>query len=487
MTVKKREFVALVSSLALLGMVVSAPAYAGDDRSRSSIQLAKPRNLAGTPTATSIRANFSPVANASSYTVRVKQGERTVAGTCSTNVSSCTISGLSPLTKYKITVRAIGNRTTYTDSDESDEVSVNTTARIIHSIRWASACHDSIQCRAASGGSSTYAEGLSIVSIASDPSEPGWTFTGWSSSNSSVAPTPSSTPASPYDNLVFTAQWRANTYNVSWASACHDSTHCTVASGGSSSYTAGQTITPASDPSEPGWTFTGWSSSNSSVAPTPSSTPASPYDNLVFTAQWTAVPTTHMVTWNPMCPSGGVGCEITTTSYTEGQALGGNPPFVHDDNCSLFGWHLENDLTTSVDGNFVPSAPYGDITINATFGGCGGSQGNGGNGGGPTDPGNGGNGGNPTDPGNGGGPTGPLTHTVTWIDNCDGCSGSPRYVMRFNDGDPIGGDPRSVPGTSYAGSFANWVWSVDPTIDVWDLLAMIFHEDVVFEGIWLNM
>lgn len=444
--VQGRKFAALASSLALLGMVVSAPAHAGDDRSRRLIQLAKPRGLSATPAATSLVATFNTVANASSYTVRVypERGERLV-GSYSSSSSSVRVTGLSPLTKYKITVRAIGNRTTYTDSDESDEVRVMTTRLVTYNVFWESACHNLSFCTPATGGSNTYTEGQAIVSRATDPRETGWTFAGWSSSNTQATTDPSITPVSPYGNITFTAQWRPVTYNITWLSGCHNLSVCTPASisqttytpggginspysnpselgwtwtgwsfslplvgppivaapygdltvtatwranpthaimwdlacpdanpcgdtsGGSSVYTEGLDITyPTSNPSVSGWTFNGWSSSSSAIT-SPSTTPASPYGDITFTALWTsdspATPGTHKITWDPNCPSDISGCQITTTYYTEGQAIGTIPDLPYVPGSISNGWISFSDGFLGANPDFVPQSPYKDYVF----------------------------------------------------------------------------------------------------------------------------
>jgi uncharacterized repeat protein (TIGR02543 family) len=367
--IKSRKFVALVSSLALLGMVVSAPAHAGDDRSRRLIQLAKPRGLAATPAATSIVATFSTVSNASSYTVRVypERGERLV-GSYNSSSPSVRVTGLSPVTKYKITVRAIGNRTTYTDSDESDEVRVTTTRLATYSITWNSACHDSNFCTPATGGSNTYTEGQAIVSRASDPRETGYTFVGWSSSNTLATTDPSITPVSPYGNITFTALWTPVTYNITWNSACHNPSVCTLASISQSTYTPGQGIdSPYSNPSELGWTWTGWTWDLPFVTVPPRGPRvAAPYGDLTFTGTWTANPT-HAVSWDLACPdanpcgsaSGG------SVNYTEGLDITYPTEAPSVSGWIFDGWSSNSSAITTP--STTPITPYGDITFTAQW------------------------------------------------------------------------------------------------------------------------
>ncbi len=363
-TIKSRKFFALVSSLALLVMVVSAPAHAGDDRSRRLIQLAKPRGLSATPKATSIVATFSTVSNASSYTVRVypERGER-VVGSYNSSSPSVRVTGLSPATKYKITVRAIGNRTTYTDSDESDEVRVTTTRLPTYSITWNSACHNSNFCTIATGGSNSYTEGQAIVSRASDPQEAGYTFAGWSSNNSQATTDPSITPVSPYGPITFTALWTPVTYDITWNSACHNSSVCSTASISQFNYTPGQPIdSPYSNPSEPGWTWAGWAFN----LPLVSGQVPAPYGPLTVTGTWRANPT-HAITWDLACPdanpcgsaSGG------SANYTEGLDITYPTAEPSVSGWIFDGWTSNSSAITSP--ATTPTAPYGDIVFTAQW------------------------------------------------------------------------------------------------------------------------
>lgn len=125
----------LIASIAvtalLLGTSAAIPAFAqgaSAEKSRGAIKLAKPKNLSVTPAATSVSVAFSNVPNASSYTVRVYPSSTEIlVGPAHTNFNSGDfVTGLSPMTKYKITITAIGNGTTYSNSDESDAVRTTT-------------------------------------------------------------------------------------------------------------------------------------------------------------------------------------------------------------------------------------------------------------------------------------------------------------------------------------------------------------------------
>ena len=458
-------------------MVGTAPVNAGDDRSRRTTQLAKPRILSATPAATSMVVNFTTIANASSYTVRIIRSER-VFQTFPNASTGGTFSNLEPLTKYKVTVRAIGSGN-YVNSDESDEFTVTTTRLVSYPITWVAACPTD-SCTPIQPSQVTYTAGQSIDSPYQRATTPGWHFNGW---NFSLPLVVGGAPkvAAPYGELTITQQWALNpSHTVTWVLACPGGNSCGSTSGGSSTYTEGLGITyPTVDPSVTGWHFDGWSSDNPATISSPDTTPVSPYKNITFTAQWSA--NTYNVFWDSACLDQSA-CTVAaggSSSYLTGQSIANVASDPDESGRTFAGW-LSSNPSATTDPLVKPVSPYGDITFTAQWTAA---PNTGGSGGGPTGP---DNGGGPAGPDNGGGPTGPTTHTVTWVDNCLGCSGSARYTMTFNDGDAIGGDPRPVPGTSLAGSFANWVWYGDPTIDVWDLLAMIFHEDVVFEGTWNN-
>jgi hypothetical protein len=90
-----------------------------------------PRPAAPTITVTSpssVKASFAPVANAVSYTLRVYRADGTTpVGVPRTNFTTGTgITGLDPQTTYRFGVTAIGDATTYVDSDQSVLTSAKT-------------------------------------------------------------------------------------------------------------------------------------------------------------------------------------------------------------------------------------------------------------------------------------------------------------------------------------------------------------------------
>ena len=376
---KNKKFVAMISLISLLSMVNFAPAQAGDSKSKRVIELANPSGVVVTPASTSLAITFNRVPNASSYTVRVYQGsnEKLVGSARTLFNPGNSVTGLTPSTEYKVSVQAIGNGTTYSNSDDSRKVKTRTTGPVNtpFNINWVSNCPDALLCTPASGGQNFYIATQAITTPASTPSQPGFTFTGWSSNNPNVVSTNfPTTPRSTFGAVTFTGQWRVNTYTVTWDTNC--SLQCTPGTGGQNSYTAGQAITtPSSDPSRPGFTFDGWASNNPVGASTPS-TPLSPFGNVVFTAKWIA--NTYSVTWNTNCPA----VLMPFTSCTD--ASGGSPSYITgttittpSSNPSAPGWTFDGwtsssasvvaDLSSTSASTHSPVSAYGNLIFTAKW------------------------------------------------------------------------------------------------------------------------
>lgn len=342
-------------------MVGTAPVNAGDDRSRRTTQLAKPRILSATPAATSMVVNFTTIANASSYTVRIIRSER-VFQTFPNASTGGTFSQLEPLTKYKVTVRAIGSGN-YVNSDESDEFTVTTTRLVVYNITWAANCPTD-SCTPIQPSQVTYTAGQSIDSPYQRATTPGWHFNGW---NFSLPLVVGGAPkvAAPYGELTITQLWAINpSHTITWDLACPDENLCGSTSGGSSTYTEGLGITyPTVDPSVTGWHFDGWSSNYPATISSPDTTPVAPYKNITFTAQWSAetpnTPRSHTITWDASCPV----CTVAYTTYVEGQAIGEGPDMPFNPGNTNNGWHTYSGGVILYDPEWVPPAPYIEYTF----------------------------------------------------------------------------------------------------------------------------
>jgi hypothetical protein len=128
---------ASIAALLLLGTLAygtQAQAQVSIVKAQGAVKLATPRNLVLVSGATSITATFSPVANASSYTLRVypAKGQLMVGAARAQFVSGGLVTGLSALTTYRITVQAIGNGTTFSNSEASDGVRTTTLIDCAH-------------------------------------------------------------------------------------------------------------------------------------------------------------------------------------------------------------------------------------------------------------------------------------------------------------------------------------------------------------------
>ncbi len=112
---------------------VANTAIASESSARHLIKLAKPNGVTATPSSTSIAVFFNPVVNATSYTVRVYIGRgEQIVGFAHTNFNSGDlVTNLTPLTKYKITVQAIGNGIRFSNSESSGELKVTTTSAVL--------------------------------------------------------------------------------------------------------------------------------------------------------------------------------------------------------------------------------------------------------------------------------------------------------------------------------------------------------------------
>jgi len=84
----------------------------------------------GAPSLTTLNVSFAPIANATSYTVRVyRSNGTTLVGAPHTNFTGGTdITGLDPSTTYRFTVTAIGDGITFNSSSESLQAAATTLA-----------------------------------------------------------------------------------------------------------------------------------------------------------------------------------------------------------------------------------------------------------------------------------------------------------------------------------------------------------------------
>ena len=167
----------------------------------------------------------------------------------------------------------------------------------------------------------------------------GYTFTGWS---------PSVPATVPVGNVTYTAQWKVNTYTVTFN-----------ANGGTGGKTVTQdygTALTAPSVSRTGYTFTGWSPS------VPSTVPAG---NATYTAQWKV--RQYTVTFNA---NGGTGGKTVTQDY--GTALAA--PTVTREGYTFTGWSPSVPATVPA-GNATYTAQWKINQYTVTFDANGGEGG----------------------------------------------------------------------------------------------------------------
>ena len=116
-------------------------------------------------------------------------------------------------------------------------------------------------------GSTTQTTSMAVGATITHPANPtreGYTFTGWSPTTSTVE----------NEDITFVAQWKVNTYTVTWnANGGKFGNETSI----EQSYTYGATITAPDAPTRVGYTFADWN-------PAPAAT--MPASNLTYNAQW---------------------------------------------------------------------------------------------------------------------------------------------------------------------------------------------------------
>lgn len=151
-------------------------------------KLATPTNCAaGTITSTTIDLSWTAVPNASSYTVAYTDGGPVAYKTGITGTST-QLTGLTPSTAYSITIQAIGNGTTYCDSEESESVVASTTAIPTYTLTWNNN---------GSTSTTTVNQGSAIGTLPATPascSSTYSTFVGWYTAASGSESSPSASP-----------------------------------------------------------------------------------------------------------------------------------------------------------------------------------------------------------------------------------------------------------------------------------------------------
>lgn len=169
--------------------------------------LATPTNLQVTNiSCNEVTLSWDPVNNVSSYTVVYKDSKYT--NTKTQIYANTTTIPVAPGTTYDWTVQAIGNGTTYADSQIANGNSFTTSYKITYDVNGGSwtACADG--CVA--GG-----EDFTICSTV--PTKTGYDFMGWSTANDETAEYQASTTITNVsETITLYAVWKLKTYTITW-------------------------------------------------------------------------------------------------------------------------------------------------------------------------------------------------------------------------------------------------------------------------------
>lgn len=145
--------------------------------------------------------------------------------------------------------------------------------------------------------------GAQTPAFSGTPTRTGYTFAGWSPQVATTV----------QENITYTAQWRANTYTVTYQ-YYGDVPEGAPAAPAGGSYAYGTLVTPAQSPSLEGYTFSGWSRTS------PFSMPA---ENVVISGSWIPARNTYRVEYylqNTNDDGYSLGA-FTTLSATTGQVV----------------------------------------------------------------------------------------------------------------------------------------------------------------------
>ena len=170
-------------------------------------QLATPTNLQVTNiSCNEVTLSWDAVTNVSSYTVVYKDSKYT--NTKTQIYANTTTIPVAPGTTYDWTVQAIGNGTTYANSQIANGNSFTTSYKITYDVNGGSwtACADG--CVA--GG-----EDFTICSTV--PTKTGYDFMGWSTANDETAEFQASTTITNVsETITLYAVWKLKTYTITW-------------------------------------------------------------------------------------------------------------------------------------------------------------------------------------------------------------------------------------------------------------------------------
>ncbi|GBU26239.1 hypothetical protein R83H12_02934 [Fibrobacteria bacterium R8-3-H12] len=174
-----------------------------------------------------------------------------------------------------------------------------------------------------------------------NPTKSGYTFSGWTGSNGTTPQTDVSIAKGSTGDKSYTANWELITYNITY-----DLNNGTVETGNPASYTIETAAFTLNNPTRTGYTFAGWTGSNSTAPQTSVSVEHGSTGNKSYTANWTLI--TYTVTFDPT--GGTVSPTFGTTG--EGWKLASLPTPTKSD--SVFkDWYTDLTWSTRVTTNTV--------------------------------------------------------------------------------------------------------------------------------------
>ncbi len=160
---------------------------------------------------------------------------------------------------------------------------------IVFTAHWTLIPTDAYSFNSAGGaptpGSGSGPDGTAIT-LPKAPTRTGYTFAGWNDGTSTYGAGATYSLSSGGTPIVFTAQWNTNATDAYSFNAAGGAPTPSSGSGPD-----GTTITLPKAPTEAGYTFAGWNNGTSTYAAGASYTLSSGGTPIVFTAQWTLIPT----------------------------------------------------------------------------------------------------------------------------------------------------------------------------------------------------
>jgi uncharacterized repeat protein (TIGR02543 family) len=130
----------------------------------------------------------------------------------------------------------------------------------------------------------TYTVESAVITL-TNPTKPGYTFTGWTGSNGTTAQTTVTIPTGSTGNKAYTANWTLISYTITYELG--GGTAGTPAN--PPAYTVESAAITLTNPTKTDYIFAGWTGSNGTVAQAAVTIPAGSTGNKTYTATWTPI------------------------------------------------------------------------------------------------------------------------------------------------------------------------------------------------------